>query len=250
LREDMSCGLALESQKSLSARVKNRNKKVNKHQKTILAISAAGLLVLTLASSAEAALLPNGDFAAPIQTVGSQFIPVGTVIPGWTVVGSGGVNVDQTPTAPPNPEYWPGNPTQFLDLTGNTGGGGILSDAFATTPGQTYEVTFENYNGSLVYPGTGWLGSDFSLVASGGALYTWTGLTPGVTRNLTYTFTADATTSTLTFMDTSGFDSNAGWIDNVGVSAVPETTTMIMGAMLFLPFGMGTLRMLRKSHMA
>ena len=223
---------------------------MKKHQNTILSVSAAGLLVLTLASSAEATLLPNGDFELPTQTVGSQFLPVGTVIPGWTVVGSGNVNIDQTPTAPPNPEYWPGNPSQFLDLTGNTGGAGILSDPFATIVGQTYVVTFENFNGSEVYPGGSWLGSDFSLQASGSSLYTWSGLTPGITRNLTYTFTADASATTLTFMDTSGFDSNAGWIDNVGVSAVPEPTTVLAGALLLLPFGVSTLRMLRKSRTA
>jgi hypothetical protein len=223
---------------------------MKKCQKTFLVISTTGLL-LTLASSANATLLLNGDFEAPVQTPGSQFLPVGTVIPGWTVVGTSGVNVDQAPTAPPNPEYWPGNPSQFLDLTGNTGGGGILSAPFATTVGQTYVITFENFNGSEVYPGIDYLRSDFSLQASGGALYTWSGLTPGTTRNLTYTFTAGATTSTLTFMDTSGFDSNAGWIDNVGISAaVPEPTTMVAGAMLLLPFGFSTLRMLRKTRTA
>jgi hypothetical protein len=213
------------SQKSLFERAKSKGKKYEKMPKNIL-----------------------GDFHH--RSVADSG-PVGTVIPGWTVVGTSGVNVDQAPTAPPNPEYWPGNPSQFLDLTGNTGGGGILSAPFATTVGQTYVITFENFNGSEVYPGIDYLRSDFSLQASGGALYTWSGLTPGTTRNLTYTFTAGATTSTLTFMDTSGFDSNAGWIDNVGISAaVPEPTTMVAGAMLLLPFGFSTLRMLRKTRTA
>jgi len=221
---------------------------MKKHQKTILAVSTVGLAVLTMASSAEATLLLNGDFESPIQYNNpAQFLSVGTVIPGWTVVGQGGVNVDQTFSPTP---FWPGNLTQFMDLTGNGGNGGIVSTPFATIAGQTYVVTFESFNGSEVYPGSDYLGSDFSLQASGNALHTWSGLTPGITRNLTYTFTADASLTTITFMDTSGFDSNAGWIDNVGVSAVPEPTTVVAGAMLLLPFGISTLRMLRKSRTA
>jgi hypothetical protein len=41
-------------------------------------------------------------------------------------------------------------------------------------------------------------------------------------------------------------------IDNVSLTAtaVPEPTTMVAGALLLLPIGMGTLRKLRKSQAA
>jgi hypothetical protein len=43
----------------------------------------------------------------------------------------------------------------------------------------------------------------------------------------------------------------AGWgFDDVSVSPVPEPTTMIAGALLLLPFGASTLRVLRKSRLA
>src|SRR5450631_3849827 len=110
----------------------------------IVIVSAVGVI---LASSASASLLVNGDFEQPNQGTsmsGSQFLSVGSSIAGWTVVGSSGVNVDQafSPTT-----YWTGNNSQFMDLTGMTGNGGVTSDAFATTIGQTYQVTFDALNG-------------------------------------------------------------------------------------------------------
>jgi hypothetical protein len=217
------------------------------NKRLILGVAAVGLALLASRGSVKAVLLPNGDFETPSQGSsysGSQFLPVGTQIPGWTVVGTGGVNVDQTFSPTP---YWPGNITQFMDLTGNTGGGGVLSAPFITTVGQTYAISFNSYNGSLVYPGVQYLGSAFSVQATSGLLVTYTGaqnLLPNTV--LTYVFTANNASSTVTFMDTSGFDSNAGWIDNVSLTAVPETTTMIAGALLLLPFGASTLRVLRR----
>jgi hypothetical protein len=209
---------------------------------TALATGAVGMM---LAFSANAALLLNGDFALPTQLDNpAQFLPVGSSIPGWTVIGNGGVTVDQTFSPTP---FWPGNLTQFMDLTGNTGNGGVQSDAFATTPGQTYEISFNSYNGSVVYPGQLYLGSAFSVQATGGSLVTFNGhqnLLP--TTVLDYIFTATSSSSTVTFIDTSGFDSNAGWIDNVAVTAVPEPTTMIAGASILLPFGASAVRALRK----
>jgi hypothetical protein len=140
-----------------------------------------------------------------------------------------------------------------MDLTGNTGGAGVQSDAFATIPLQTYQVTFDAFNGSLVYPGSAWTGAALSLQASGGPLANYNGLTDlpaGVPQVLTYSFTAVSGSTTLTFMDTSGFDSNAGWIDNVAIQAVPEPTTMMIFGALVVPFGARILRTLRKNRVA
>jgi hypothetical protein len=140
-----------------------------------------------------------------------------------------------------------------MDLTGNTGNAGIVSDGFATTIGQTYMVSFNAMNGSTVYPGAPYFGPAFSLQANGGGLVAYSGaadVPPGVPTTLSYVFTATAAISQLTFMDLSGFDSNAGWIDNIDVSPVPEPTTMIAGALLLLPFGASTLRFVRRNRTA
>jgi len=212
---------------------------------------AGGIIVVLLASSASASLLPNGNFEAPVQTEGTQFVPVGSnFIPDWSVVGTGGVNVDQTPTAPPNPEYWPGNPSQFLDLTGNTGGAGIESAPFATIASQTYIVTFDAYNGSLVYSTIGPVsGPVLSLQASSAAQATIYSLNAGTGAVLSYTFKASASATTLTFMDVTGADSNGGWIDNVGITPVPEASTMLAGALMLLPLGVSATRIMRKNRM-
>jgi hypothetical protein len=200
-----------------------------------------------MASPAAPILVSNGDFELPVEPP-NTFLPVGTIIPGWTVVGVGDVDVDHVSTGT---SYWPGNTTQFMDLTGNTGGAGILSDAFATIAGQTYQVSFDAFNGSLVYPGAAWTGPALSLQASGGPLANYNGLTDlpaGVQEELTYSFTADSASTTLTFMDTSGFDSNAGWIDNVAIELVPEPPATMLVGVLLAPFGARALRTLRKNR--
>ena len=202
-----------------------------------------------LAVPAAPALVLNGDFELPIQPPGT-FLPVGSTILGWTIVGVGDVNVDHVSLGT---SYWPGNTSQFMDLTGNTGGAGVQSDPFATIAGQTYQITFDAFNGCLVSPGYSYTGPALSLQASGSPVANYNGLTdlpPGVSEGLTYSFTAASASTTLTFMDTSGFDSNAGWIDNVAIQAVPEPTTMMIFGALLVPFGARTLRILRKSRAA
>ena len=44
------------------------------------------------------------------------------------------------------------------------------------------------------------------------------------------------------------YDSSAGWYVSPAVNPVPEPSTYIAGALLLLPFGASTLRMLRKKH--
>ena len=219
--------------------------------KSTYLMALAGTAGIMIVSSAEAALLLNGDFETPNRGSsmnGSQFLTDGTSFSGWTVIGAPGANVNVDQTFAPTP-YWTGNNSQFLDLTGNTGGGGVISDPFATISGVTYEVTFNALNGSTVYPVTPYTGSAFSLQASSALTATvYTGaanVLPGVPTIIDYFFTANAATTTLTFLDTSGFDSNAGWIDNVGVTAVPEASTVIAGLLLLFPFGASALRVLR-----
>ena len=70
--------------------------------------------------------------------------------------------------------------------------------------------------------------------------------------NETATFTADATTEFLTFQDLStplGTPYGSA-LDNVVLTAVPEPTTLAAGALLLLPFGASTLRILRRKQTA
>jgi hypothetical protein len=50
--------------------------------------------------------------------------------------------------------------------------------------------------------------------------------------------------------DTGGVSSGSVDINSITVSAVPEPTTMVAGALLLLPFGASALRILRKKRAA
>jgi hypothetical protein len=226
----------------------DQNERNNMKNKLSLVAVVGSVLIMPF--GAAAGLILNGDFEQPVQgssSSPSQFLPVGSSIPGWLVVGTGGVNVDQTFSPTP---YWPGNSSQFMDLTGNSGGGGVRSDSLATVAGQVYTVTFDAMNGSTVFSTRGaFSGYAFSLQATGGPLVSYSLAAGQIANSLTYTFTATGGDQ-LTFMDLTEFDSNAGWIDNVRISAVPEPTTVIAGALLLLPFGASTIRILRKKTAA
>ena len=202
-----------------------------KSLKPIVVTIVAGAI---MALPAGAQVVVNGGFEAPVQPLQppNQFLYVGsTTIQGWTVVGTGNVGDVQQVNQLVN--IWPGNMTQFVDLTGDTGGAGIQSDSITTAIGQAYEVTFDAFNGSLLYndvggtPQTGvaYVGPALSLQASGGILQPYI-LPAGVPQSPTYLFVATSASTTLTFMDLSGYDSNAGWIDNVAIQAVPEPMTV------------------------
>lgn len=112
-------------------------------------------------------------------------------------------------------------------------------------PGQIYQVSFDAMSGSGIFSTRGpFNGIAFSVQAAGGPLVMYY-LTAGqIANSLAYTFTAHGA-DTPTFQDVTGFDSNAGWIDNVRITAVPESTTVVSGLLLLLPFEMRALRRFR-----
>ena len=143
----------------------------------------------------------------------------------------------------------------------------VISDPISTVVGQLYLVTFDAVNGSRWYNGgqqnVPYYGPVLTLQASGGALVTYSSaadLPPGslpvppagslIPVSLTYQFVATSPSTTLTFMDATGYDSNAAWIDNVSLVAVPEPPTVIAGALLLLPFGASTIRFFRRQRAA
>ena len=63
-------------------------------------------------------------------------------------------------------------------------------------------------------------------------------------EEFTYTITAGAGPALIFSAATLGADKI--YVDDVSVTAVPEPTTMVAGALLLLPFGASTMRMLRR----
>jgi hypothetical protein len=77
-------------------------------------------------------------------------------------------------------------------------------------------------------------------------------LAPTSTAMVLYSSTVTAMTgdNTLELVGTGTDDGVGAIIDNVSLTAVPEPTTMIAGALLLLPLGASTLRLLRKRQTA
>lgn len=227
------------------------------------AILTLALGLILTPPSIPAALILNGDFEQPNLGGAGNYYGVGsTAVTGWTVLGNGGVTIHHVNQIN---LLWPNNNSQFLDLSGNTGGGGVVSAPIATVIGQTYRVSFDAVNGSRWFnagsQNNPYYGNVFTLQASGASLLTYSSgadLPPGnlpvppvgnlIPVILSYSFVATSSATTLTFMDATGKDSNAGWIDNVSIVAVPEPATTIAAALLLLPFGASTIRILRRSH--
>ena len=210
----------------MNAKVKKE--KYMKKMKILWAVTAS---LCCIVASSQAALILNGDFEQPVLgNANPNDIPVGSsALTDWTVGGTGGVTVNHVGSG--YASLWPGNSSQWLDLTGSSGGANI-SQSFSTSIGTTYLVTLDTFNGSLNYnvnDPNGPQSHSFDMQATGGSLYQ-VNVTPGSGASVSYSFKATGTSTILSLYEATGYDSNAGWIDNVVVSAVPEPTTMFAGA--------------------
>ena len=194
-------------------------------------------LALLLPGVAAANMLSGGnwDFETPNITGSSNATvtySVGSTIADWVVIGSGSVNVHHVNEN----TLWPGNSSQFLDLTGTTGSGGIAWSNIATTAGQQYEISWDAFNGSSVFSSIGPKTNDvFTFQATGGSFIAYD-LQPGTGTTFTYSFTASSSFATIVFQDNTGGDSNAGWIDNVVMLAVPEPGVLSLAGLAALLF--------------
>jgi hypothetical protein len=72
----------------------------------------------------------------------------------------------------------------------------------------------------------------------------------GTWEHFSKTFTAGANQTTALINQNTAYSGNDFALDDISISAVPEPTTMIAGALLLLPFGASTLRVLRKHRTA
>ncbi len=197
---------------------------------------AAAVVSLGFVVSANAATIVNGSFELgtdpgatfTTQTAGS------TAITGWTV---GGFGVDYIGG------YWMASDgVRSIDLSGNNAGS--VSQTIATTIGTSYTVNFD-LSGN---PDAG-VGSKISIVSISGSLPVvkiYDVLATNSRTNMnwqpySYTFTAFANTSTLTFASAE-YNAFGPALDNVSIlenggigSNVPEPASW---AMLLVGFGL------------
>jgi choice-of-anchor C domain-containing protein len=151
--------------------------------------------------------------------------------------------------------YWqPASGNDSTDMAGLSNG--TIEQTIATTPGASYYLSFNmagNPDGPptlktlRVYFGSAYNDFSFDITGKSRSNMGW------VLQSCD--FTATGTSTILEFQDTSApagtqqFPNTTPWgavIDNVSLVAVPEPTTMIAGALLLLPFGVSTLRALRR----
>ena len=216
--------------------------------KSIVTLLAIGIALVP--ATVRADLIINGSFdtfvVTPPQDVNfggwvRYFSPPpNTDITGWTVSGtpSDGApnNVDLVHNSTyPSFTNTPGS--NSLDMEGAIGASGVIFQSFATTPGDTYTLSFEYANNPM--PGPGSSGSMNVLVTGAGTL-----LNQDVTHsgslftNMNYqlfsqTFVADSTTATVQFeaLTNSGFGIA---LDAVSVNLsgtpppVPEPSSIVL----------------------
>jgi len=179
-----------------------------------LLVVVSGLLAVP--RSASAALLGNPGFETPATAPGASdtFSAGSTAMAPWVIV-SGSVDVVNT-------GYWPSFAGQnSIDLAGVSPG--TISQTFATTAGTQYELSFRYANnGDVLNAG---LVAKASVTVSGSAsllsnTITHTGST---LANMNYTqftqaFTADASSATLRFTDTTGNNVAGTVLDEMSVT--------------------------------
>ena len=220
----------------------------------LLLAAIAGALLSLPASG----VLVNGDFENTGNTwsasyfnngFGAMIVPQNSaIIPGWTVQ-NGQLDWDQSGAF----GLLAQNGSYYLDLTDDeqTGPGGLAQTIISTIVNGRYHVSLwlgssKDYNQGTTQP-------TINVGINGNNLQTFTGIGYNATthsywENFGLDFTA---TSASTLLALQGGTVGAGnnyyiGLDNVSVSLVPEPTTMIAGALLLLPFGASTLRILRK----
>jgi len=196
-------------------------------KRILVSLLLAGSTSLTIAGSAFGFTgVSNGSFETGTFSTNpyDTLTPGSTAMTGWTVVSG---SIDWIGN------YWPASdpstpPSRSLDLNGNEPG--AISQTFATTIGNTYDVTFD-LSGN---PDCGDPAKTLTVNATGGTTDTYTFNTGIVGNTLldmmwapqTYSFVATGPQSTLTFTSTTTGTACGPALDNVAVSetAAPPPT--------------------------
>jgi len=209
----------------------------------ILSGTIAALSILAAASSANAAVIVNGGLesstltpaqAAQMASQGFATLNAGsTSLTGWKV---GGAGIDYIGS------YWvPAGGTHSIDLDALSAGS--IFQTISTVVGQAYEVTFDLAGNPDGKPVVKLAIADANGLPGAAYLFDTTGKTKtnmGWTQ-FTYDFTAQSTSTTLTFSNSNqtGFKTPYGAaLDNVSIATVPEPASWALMLMGFGGLGM------------
>jgi len=190
----------------------------------ITAVITAALLAGFAEPALAANLIKNGSFEKPVVPDGSfDTFNTGDSFKGWTVVGDTGsvaiISQDFT--------YCVALPAakgkQFLDLTGYSNSSTGVQTTIATTPGSAYSISF--FVGNIVGGGNCGTTSTVDLYidgvsagkfrnkkGEGGSSIVW--------KKFSTQFTAQNSTTTITFMNGDPSDDTANGLDAVSVTLV------------------------------
>ena len=200
--------------------------------KSLLCASVALTGALCVAAPVEAAsIIVNGSFEDGTNGPGGSWVTLqagNASLTGWTITAG---SIDWIGGL-----WQPHSGARSVDLHGNSAG--TLAQSFATHIGQQYLVSFwmaGNPDGSpeekTVRVTSGDAAESFSFM-----------LGPGISRQnmgweqRSFTFTALAATSTLTFFSTSTGIFFGAALDDVAVTAVPEPGVLAMLGSALAPF--------------
>ena len=217
-------------------------------------VAAIALTAFALSTPASANLIVNGGFEDGTYPGGpfSEIVAGSAAITGWTI-GNGGVDWINT--------YWVHGPAAGnFSLDMNMQSPGSISQTFAVTPGQTYEVSFLMAGNPAAGPVIKTM--EVSTTSSPGHVFTFdtTGRGLGTMGWMTqgFTFTALGASETIAFTSTTiGFSGNETYpfafgpaLDNVYISAVPELSTWAMMLLGFAGVGFVAYRRSKKVQLA
>jgi len=198
-----------------------------------LALLIGASVLLTHHASAN--LIVNGSFEnTPGLNQGTWGLFCAGQVPGWDPVGTTPLEIGLGTTY--GVTGYVGNNVMELDSTAN-----VTVDQIVGTSGGSYTLSFLFARRNGVSSSS----CSFDVYWNGGLQ---TSITPTSTAMSLFSMTVTgAALNTLEFRGTGASDSLGGILDDVQLdAAVPEPTTIIAGALLLLPFGASTLRILRK----
>lgn len=196
----------------------------------------AVLAPLALSPSSRAAVIANGSFESPDVAVGTfdTFGNASTAITGWVVVGFDATVVSGPfPALPMIFQAQDGN--QFLDLTGpgtNSSTNGVVQSV-ATIPGQLYSLSFHVGSGTDF---STFAASTVDLSIDGGARVGYTNPNIPAThldwQQFVVEFTATGLVTDIAFYNGSGAGNHLSGLDNVAITAIPESSAIpvLLGA--------------------
>jgi len=199
-----------------------------------------GILVLlgTLSiSHAAMNLIVNGSFEEPTAFGPGQWTLYNS-IPGWTPVNGQQIEIGYGGVY--GVSGYDGNNVMEMDSRGN-----VVVDQIVGTAGGSYVLSFLYAQRAGVSPTSG----SFEVWWNGSFLASFA---PTTTAMALYSTTVTgALLNTLEFRGTGTSDSYGAILDDVQLfAAVPEPSSIVAGALLLLPFGASTIKILRRKRVA